>query len=766
MTVATAEKSGAMRQVLGDEVFRQRLVDTLFVATFTMVALVGFATTFDSWWFLIVAAIGTALGVFAARLTVALRWHWTLAIALIVLLYFGFGGVVALRDDLIWSVAPSVTTLQNLAGAVITGWKDLLTIGLPVAGDSGYLVLVFLLALVFSGIGLLIALRGKATYPPLLAPSLLLAVVILLADFDPAYPNVIGIVFMMLMVTWLALRKARQGRIAITGAARLSRVVGGFALVMGVVAGALFFGGRIPGIASDTRLVLRSYVHPPIELLELPGPLGGFRKYSSELVDDSLYDKVLLTVTGAPAGAVLRIAVLDNYDGTVWAADSGTTTGTFRRFGSRIPVFMAGVEYQATITLSDDYTVRDDLASWLPSFGPAITVTFDSDRARENLVYDLNKSQGVVADRMRAGERYTITGVVMPQLADEIPTPSGMPVVPSSRSEFMAEPVSEYTRGASSPWQALKRFGEELTNGYWSDGTREGEAAFLPGHGQSRMVSFFFRWGALIGSDEHYATAFALAANRLGFPARVIFGAEVPDDGVVRGRDVHAWVEISTTAGWRLIPYDVFIPGRDAVPKDWERDESEDRDSTFVPPPKPNELSNAQGDTLNTEATASKGEQGSEGLLGLLPVWARQVVGIGGSVKLLAGAVVLYKLLRATRRRVHGTYPQRVAGGWAEVLDRARDLGYQYPQGATYRAQATNFGFEPLSRFADMTDRVMFGATAPDQADVVDYWAEVRSVRAELGADASGWRRFWARLSPRSLLSPLTGNRSTFGGSK
>ena len=71
----------------------------------------------------------------------------------------------------------------------------------------------------------------------------------------------------------------------------------------------------------------------------MASPLVGFRKY-----ERNLKGKTLFTVTGVPAGQRLRFGVLDDYDGSVWTATSGTVDdgpdqpqNAFQRVGGRIP---------------------------------------------------------------------------------------------------------------------------------------------------------------------------------------------------------------------------------------------------------------------------------------------------------------------------------------------------------------------------------------------------------------------------------------------
>ena len=86
-----------------------------------------------------------------------------------------------------------------------------------------------------------------------------------------------------------------------------------------------------------------------------------------------------------------------------------------------------------------------------------------------------------------------------------------------------------------------------LQDGAYTDGGAPGDYqnTFLPGHGLARLQRFM-KSTQLAGNDEQYASALALAANRLGIPTRVVLGAMPTQDGTVKGKDVHAWVEVRT----------------------------------------------------------------------------------------------------------------------------------------------------------------------------------------------------------------------------
>ena len=74
------------------------------------------------------------------------------------------------------------------------------------------------------------------------------------------------------------------------------------------------------------------------------------------------------------------------------------------------------------------------------------------------------------------------------------------------------------------------------------------------------------------------------------------------------------------------------------------------------------------------------------------PAWLRFTVGyLGPPVGLALAAYLalrILKALRRSRRRTRGSAAQRVEGGWAELVDAARDLGMPLPPKATRLEQA------------------------------------------------------------------------------
>ena len=109
--------------------------------------------------------------------------------------------------------------------------------------------------------------------------------------------------------------------------------------------------------------------------------------------------------------------------------------------------------------------------------------------------------------------------------------------------------------GPRASWGKLRAVaGQMRTEGTYTDGGTPNsfEKVYLPGHAAARL-SRFVNSTKLAGNDEQYAATLALAGQRLGIPSRVVMGAEPEPGGEVRGRDVHAWVEVRLDDG-SLVP--------------------------------------------------------------------------------------------------------------------------------------------------------------------------------------------------------------------
>ena len=739
------------------------LVDAAFLIVGCVIALLGLLDTFSSGRYLAVGFGGLLLGIATAHVVVALRASTWWVVPSVVGVHYLLGGAIALREDLLAGFLPSIATLVGLTVVPVHGWKAMLTTVPPVPGDGEFLVLVWVLALVGGAGGHLLARRVRTPWASVMVPVLLTCVVIAIGSFDGTMLHLVGWGTTITAFSWLVVRHLRSRRLHSTGMGTVVRWVGGAAMIAVALAGATGVSALMPGPHQTPRLVLRTYIQPPIDVQQFPSPLVGFRKYSSD--SQRLFDEPLLKVEGAAEGSLVRMAVLDTYDGAVWSASGGAQGDPgagFRRIGSAIPGAPPLPTNTTRITILPGYAATSDLNVWLPAPGPATEITFVGDNQREhraNIRYNTGTGQGLVPDRLKDGDVIEVTSVALPATVDGQPEPLGPVLVDAGVSEFIVPATESLGAQDGDRWTRAAAIARRLqADGSWSNGTLTGEQQYLPGHGAGRLLRFGTE---IVGSDEHYAAAYALMLGRLGYPARVVLGASVGADETIHGRDVKAWVEVSIAgSGWVTIPTETFMPDRDKRPNTVPPRTPDPRVAVNVPPPDPVRPPGSFDSLFQTGAPGSKLERDALAFdwWGLAFAIGR-VVGpplavLAAIVGLLLGA----KAVRRWRRRSRGADTTKVGNGWLEFLDRARDLGHAVPARATRVEQAAAIGTPEAAGLAAGADQVVFGPGDPGPAGAEAYWTDVMTQRAAAVAGLPWWRRWAVALNPRSLV-PLSRDR-------
>ncbi len=289
------------------------------------------------------------------------------------------------------------------------------------------------------------------------------------------------------------------------------------------------------------------------------------------------------------------------------------------------------------------------------------------------------------------------------------------------------------------------------TEGKYSDGVLAAERIYRPGHFLARLDRGFVGASLMVGNDEQYAAVMALLANKVGVPARVVLGAVVPDGGVVRGRDVQAWVELRVADGsWRVLPTEAFM---DFDKPSEQQTRTERRLSGLViPPPAQVPPPSTVDEQTDAEITARKARRDAEDAAedSGLPGWVRTVLvyGAGPLLALLvaAGAILAAKGLRRRRRRTSGASSGRIAGAWRELVDHARDLGSAVPlAGVTRREQSLAIASSAAAGLARTADVGVFGPAEPPAAEADRFWGAVDAERRALSASVSRLRRLRGR---------------------
>lgn len=744
---------------------RRWILDLGAVAALLAVPVIGFWPTFGGPAYLPAAVGGVVLGMGIAVLCTWLRWGILPLAGLTVLVYFLFGGALALPHTAVLGVVPTLDTLGRLATGIVTSWKQLLTTVAPVAASDGHLIVPFVLALVAGVLTTSLALRLRTPAWALIPAAAFLAAQIALGTSQPAMPLVQGIVFALVAAVWLAVRQSWEHA---TGAVPLGedqapargialrRLAAGATVVL--VATVVGAGASAFAAPQSPRYVLRDVVIPPFDVREYPSPLQSFRAYVRDFPDEPLF-----TVSGMPDGSRVRLATMDAYDGTVYnVSDDGG--GTSSAFGPVRGNMSADAEGTPT-------TVRVEVGAlqgvWMPEVGAVRSIAFDGDRAddlRRSAYYNEGTETAVVTQRLVAGDAYTLETVVPASpsddaLADDDFAPVALPDqqgVPQDLAEIASEAVAE----ATTPVEQVRALQTMLAEGgYFSHGL-EGEVLSRAGHGAER-ISTLLGSDQMVGDDEQYATAMALLAREIGIPARVVMGfypeeaAEGQAVFTATGDTLHAWVEVAfADHGW--VTFDP-TPPEDQVPNDQTtKPRADPKPQVLQPPPPPQE----PVDLPPTVPDDRESEDESGFDAAILALVVVIVVGAAGLLALLAAPFIVIGALKAARRRKRRDAERtadRISGGWDELVDRATDYGTPVRAGGTRREDAgivgTAFAEPRVATLAERADLEVFGPTEPSADEVTAFWREVDEIVGGMGAGRSIWARLAARLNVRSLLA-------------
>ncbi|WP_156109829.1 transglutaminase family protein, partial [Cryobacterium sp. MLB-32] len=555
-----------------------------------------------------------------------------------------------------------------------------------------------------------------------------------------------------------ATRVASPRAVAAAGARRLlwGAAVLAVALVVGVGVGHV-------GQPAAARQVLRDTIVPPLDLRQYPSPLVSFRKYVRDFTE-----KPLLTVTGLPDGARVRLATLDQYDGVVYnvSGDGSAGSGTFARVGTEIADAHEG--RQATL----DVTIGGLSGAWVPTLGYVTSFAFHGDRRApltESLHYNDATGSALSTTALQEGDSYTVTAVVplIPtdaQLADRQGASLSMPAsagVPNAVASAAAAAVGD----AETPIAEVRAIESTLQNdGFLSHGL-EGETSSRSGHGADRIGALL---GAkqMVGDDEQYAVAMALEVAQLGLPARVVMGwyppavdgavaaGSVPSGAVqLRSADLHAWVEVAFD-GYGWVSFDP-TPPEDRIPQTEQPQPKSEPQAQVLQPPlpvqAPVELPPA---VLPQEAL----DESPVNIWATVLAVAGAAAGVLSLLLVLFGPVLLVGLLKARRRRRRRGAEQpseRLSGGWSEVTDTATDLGVRLTPGAT-RAEgssmlAAHYPDAGITVLAARVDAGVFGPGEATDAELLAFWVDVDRLTSAMTHSVGPWARLRARLSLRSL---------------
>ncbi|HYJ50779.1 MAG TPA: transglutaminase-like domain-containing protein [Microbacterium sp.] len=804
-----------------------RLAPRIVAGSFFMTAVVAIAAVaawpiYRDWTFILVVGVSalTAAGIAA----IAWRRHWGgwLVAAVLVVVLFVIGVPLAVPSRLGGGLE-LIRGFGEVASGAVLGWKDLVTVDLPVGTYRNLLVPALIVFLGGTCTGLLLSWRpGRIAYA---AAPVALAMIsfglffgrttvsapLRLGPMTIAAPleTALGVAGLLTCLLWLAWRSRDERvrslrRAAASSGVRVPRrpavdhrraALGAGMVALAVLAAAIVVPLAARGV---DREVLRSSVGPEVAVASAVSPLAEYRG----LFADDRADDVLFTVTAdGELPDRVRLATLDSYDGEIYRS-GGTGALDHARF-VRVPSTLdagAGRSVDAAVSIQG----LDGI--WMPTFGRLESIEFTGARAAslaDRFYYRAAAGAGVqtAGGGLNDGDAYRLTAVEpnIPDLA-AIAAPGGLgdAEVPQSVTTWVDEHVSGSGGAALTGLVRLLR-----ERGYLSHALDVGDDdaalwmqslpgyTFQPsasGHSLARIDQLFGRllerevdpraaasanYVAAVGDDEQFAAAVALVARELGFPARVVIGARLSssdptlrtcDAGVCRAQDLAAWTEVQS-AGGDWVPVDV-TPQFSQSPS---LEVSEQRNPENVTEVRPESIEDVVPPDPLQEDSGADDRSDDAAALDLSWLWpALRITGIVLLVLLLTAgpllAIATAKSARRRSRRTQGEPAARIAGGWDEYVDAAVDSGRDSSPVLT-RSELARLYETPRGEFlAADADRAVFSGTTLTDAEADAFWNIVDEERRSLTRTRGIWRGILATVSLKSFvrdLAPL-GVRSRF----
>ena len=721
-------------------------------------SVVALQPAFGGWPGFLPGMAGITLGVLVGYLTARFRLSLLLTVLATLVTYLLFGGAFALPRTTIAGFVPTLDTVRRLVLLSVQSWRDLLTVATPADDFTGPAVVPWLLGLLGGVVAATLAARTRAVFWPLLPSLVLLIVSITMGVRTAPTATWLGAALGAGMLVWVWVhqtmtQRADNADILVNNQAESSQTLRramAAAALLGVGVSATVMATGITG-SNTHRDVLRDHIAPPLNLRNYPSPLMSYRRYEVEQKDTTLF-----TVTGMPAGSRLRLAVMDTYDGNVFNVSQDANH--YLRTGRSIT---QDIEASTTLQVS----VGEYNGIWVPLAGSPRWLEFSGNRAdlmADGTYFNQSAQQVLATAGTESGDVYRLESSTTTELTEEqraelgATVPGNAPLAKLERvPEIMSSLAVEYSEGKSTAFEQMVAIETKLrTDGYYSDGSKDSNRS-RPGHTTERL-STMFQSPILVGDDEQYATAMAIMANQLGIPARVVLGfypeenpGEVWD---VKGTQAHVWVEANfADVGW--VSFNP-TPDRDKQPNTEVPRPKPKPKPQVDPPPNPPEKVPEEPVIPDREADDRDGDDDWKIDWGLIFAALGAVGGIG--VISSPFLVVLgLKIRRTGRRRNAATAQERLVGAWDEIVDRARDLGFQPAQSRTRRETASELQrLHPGIAFAETAERIntaVYGPVPPEAPVAETAWRVADGITHELVKDLPWYRRALVALSLRSL---------------
>jgi transglutaminase-like putative cysteine protease len=746
--------------------------DIAVLLVLALLGVIGFEPSFGGYSFLAAGLGGLVLGAATGILTSMFRLGAIVTTLVAIVAYFLVGTAVAIPQQGLFGVLPTLQSLDSLAVGSVYGWADIITLRTPVGAPQYIAVVPYVATWLVALVSTVLATRWLSSKPraawrfaiALIGPVALYLSGILIGTSEPYQAGVRGAAFAVIALTWLGWRRPNGASVVAASARRLrNRKLGGAAVV---VALAVLFGGGAGFVLAppnSERFVLREEVQPPFDPLQYPSPLSGFRHYTKQAVDE-----VLFTVSGLKKGDTIRLATMDSYTGKLWNVTGPDTatggSGSFSLVGRALPK-------QAFITpeVRRDvvFTIKGYKDVWLPSLGYPTALTFASGAAKnsgDDLRYNDSTGTAVLTSGLRQGDSYQMNSLVQKVItpdelanvqtaAVQLPPVVGSPDIVTSKAQ-------DFAGKATTPIAQLEAIRNKLvTSGFLSHGRASDAVPSRAGHGADRVNDLLERT-QMVGDQEQYSSAFALMARSLGYPARVVMGFApkiAAGQGTVKvtGDDVTAWVEVAfAKEGW--VAFNPTPKETDIPQAQTPQPQSEPQPQVRQPP-----RSEKHDDQVLTPVSLDESRVKNNETPFAIPGWAIILtISILAPSLLFFGPLLVitwFKQRRRRRRRAAARGDLQVAGAWDELLDRYSELGYAVPAKATRLRVARSLHEQlpaeipvTLRDIALATDEAVFCGQEIGEQQSERVWTEALAAIEVASGAVTGFRRLLSRFRIRS----------------
>lgn len=688
---------------------------------------------------LVLAALGGAAGPLLAR------WRHVPAVAgLATSILLGLVAVSMTVDGIgaVVGFVPGPAVLDAVADAVINGWAQILSTGIPAPPRPSMVLLAPLLAWAAAWLAAEIVLRTDALLAGVLPPlaALVTASVLVVPVAGSRIPAALAMVVGAGLLVALGSRADADRGVPSLRPARAA-ATGVVVLALGTLVAP-----HLPWIGDARTEDPRPDEPVPDRHATPVQPLSLLAGWAADP------DGSVATVR-ADRQADLRLMVLDRYDGTSW-----TSSATLQVAGSELPPASPG-DRPTGDGLDQDITIHDLPGDLLPAVNRPVAYKgppawWDADNG-----ILLSQDPAVEGEEVRYEVRSALVPPVDPASVGDARPAAGDPAhteVPDAPPDLASLVLEATTSGTTPSARALllERFVRE-------------RARFDPdapsGSAWVNLEHFLLseeEAGGRRGTSEQFATAFAAMARIQGLPSRVVVGA-TPPPGTgatwhVRGGDMRAWPEVHYEGvGW--VAYD---PTPEPTDDPVVTTTTTEPPTTAPPPNGPDPEHAPSGDEGDRPDRPGAPDPAPSITDRLRDAAVPGLVTLVVLAALVPAAVAAAKALRRRRRRSVADPGARVLGAWADAVDDLRSRGVDRRL-STARAELAALATEALGPvvgtevavLASLANAAGFGAAEVDDATADQAWELADRIRAADRGARSWWARLLAAGDPRSLRS-------------